>query len=201
MDARPPPRQAYSQKEALSPMKKLGIREVVAMGIGTALFTVLTTVQIPIGIPNTYLQPRMAVLAFLSAAFGPIVGAVIGLAGHALGDALFYGGVWWSWVFPEAVVGICIGAFAGKFAVKEGGFDRKNIVLFNIIQIIANAIAWILVAPVLDILVYAEPAGKVFIQGVFAFLGNIIIIGILGTILMVAYSKVAGQSSGLKKED
>ena len=30
---------------------------------------------------------------------------------------------------------------------------------------------------------------------------NIIIIGILGTILMVAYSKVAGQSSGLKKED
>ena len=188
MDARPPPRQAYSQKEALSPMKKLGIREVVAMGIGTALFTVLTTVQIPIGIPNTYLQPRMAVLAFLS-------------AGHALGDALFYGGVWWSWVFPEAVVGICIGAFAGKFAVKEGGFDRKNIVLFNIIQIIANAIAWILVAPVLDILVYAEPAGKVFIQGVFAFLGNIIIIGILGTILMVAYSKVAGQSSGLKKED
>ena len=85
--------------------------------------------------------------------------------------------------------------------MKEGGFDRKNSVLFNIIQIIANAIAWILVAPVLDILVYAEPAGKVFIQGVFAFLGNIIIIGILGTILMVAYSKVAGQSSGLKKED
>ncbi len=182
-------------------MKKLGIREVVAMGIGTALFTVLTTVQIPIGIPNTYLQPRMAVLAFLSAVFGPVVGAVIGLAGHALGDALFYGGVWWSWVFPEAVVGICIGIFAGKFAVKEGGFDQKNIVLFNIIQVIANAIAWILVAPVLDILVYAEPASKVFIQGVFAFLGNIIIIGILGTILMVAYSKVAGQSSGLKKED
>ena len=182
--------------------KKFGIREVVAIGIGTALFVVLTEVQIPLGfVPNTSLQPRMAVLAFLSAIFGPIVGAVIGILGHALGDALFYGSVWWSWVFPEAVVGICIGAFAGKFAMKEGGFDRKNIVLFNIIQIIANAIAWILVAPVLDILVYAEPAGKVFIQGVFAFLGNIIIIGILGTILMVAYSKVAGQSSGLKKED
>ena len=184
-------------------MKKLiGIKEVVAMGIGTALFVVLTTVQIPIGIPNTYLQPRMAILAFLSAVFGPIVGGVVGLLGHALGDAMFYGSVWWSWVFPEAVVGIAIGLFASKFAVKEGGFtSAKPIVLFNVIQIVANAVAWIVVAPVLDILIYAEPANKVFVQGAFAFLGNIIIIGVLGTLFLLGYSKVAGKSQGLQKED
>lgn len=184
-------------------MKKLiGIKEVVAMGIGTALFVVLTTVQIPIGIPNTYLQPRMAILAFLSAVFGPIVGGVVGLLGHALGDAIFYGSVWWSWVFPEAVVGIAIGLFVSKYAVKEGGFiSAKPIILFNVVQIVANAVAWIVVAPVLDILVYAEPANKVFIQGIFAFLGNIIIIGVLGTIFLIAYSKVAGRSQGLSKED
>ena len=181
--------------------KKFGIKEVVAIGIGTALFVVLTEVQIPIGIPNTSLQPRMAVLAFLSAIFGPFVGAIIGLLGHALGDAVFYGSVWWSWVFPEAVVGIAIGAFAKKFAVKEGGFDKKNIILFNLVQIVANAAAWILVAPVLDIAVYAEPASKVFLQGAFAFLGNIIIIGILGSLLLVGYSRVAGKTSSLKKED
>ena len=181
--------------------KKFGIKEVVAIGIGTALFVVLTEVQIPIGIPNTSLQPRMAVLAFLSAIFGPFVGAIIGLLGHALGDAVFYGSVWWSWVFPEAVVGIAIGAFAKKFAVKEGGFDKKNIILFNLVQIVANAAAWILVAPVLDIAVYAEPASKVFLQGAFAFLGNILIIGILGSLLLVGYSRVAGKSSSLKKED
>ena len=181
--------------------KKFGIKEVVAIGIGTALFVVLTEVQIPIGIPNTSLQPRMAVLAFLSAIFGPFVGAIIGLLGHALGDAVFYGSVWWSWVFPEAVVGIAIGAFAKKFAVKEGGFDKKNIILFNLVQIVANAAAWIIVAPVLDIAVYAEPASKVFLQGAFAFLGNIIIIGILGSLLLVGYSRVAGKSSSLKKED
>ena len=61
---------------------KFGIKEVVAAGIGTALFIVLTQVQIPIGIPNTYLQPRMAILAFMSAVFGPVVGAIIGLVGH-----------------------------------------------------------------------------------------------------------------------
>ena len=181
--------------------KKFGIKEVVAIGIGTALFVVLTEVQIPIGIPNTYLQPRMAILAFMSAVFGPIVGAVIGLLGHALGDAIFYGSVWWSWVFPEAVVAIPVGLCAKKFAVREGGFVKGNIVIFNVVQIIANAVAWIIVAPVLDILVYAEPANKVFVQGAFAFLGNIIIIGILGTLLLVAYTKIGGKSSSLKKED
>lgn len=181
--------------------KKFGIKEVVATGIGTALFVVLTTVQIPIGIPNTYLQPRMAVMAFLSAIFGPIVGAIIGLVGHALGDAIFYGSIWWSWVIPDAIVGLLIGIFYKKYTVREGEFEAQKIIIFNVMQLIGNAVAWILLAPVLDILVYAEPKDKVFVQGIYAFLGNFIIIGALGTILLIAYSKVAGRSKGLSKED
>ena len=100
-------------------MKKFGIKEVVATGIGTALFIVLTEVQIPLGIiPNTSMQPRAAVMAFLAAVFGPVVGGIIGLLGHALGDALFYGGVWWSWVFPDAIFGILVGLFAKSFEIK-----------------------------------------------------------------------------------
>lgn len=181
--------------------EKFGIKEVVAIGIGTALFVVLTQVQIPIGIPNTYLQPRIAILAFMSAVFGPIVGGVIGLLGHAMGDAIFYGSVWWSWVFPEAVVAVPIGMFAKKFMVKEGGFETKQAILFNVVQVISNAAAWCLLAPALDIAVYAEPANKVFLQGTFAFIGNIIVIGILGTLLLIGYSRIGGKSSSLKKED
>ena len=182
---------------------KIGIKEVVAMGIGTALFVVLTNVQIPVlVVPNTAIQPRMAILAFLAAVFGPIVGGVVGFAGHALGDAFFYGSVWWSWVFPEAVVGIAIGIFAKKFAVKEGGFaNAKNLIIFNVVQIVANAIAWIVVAPVLDILIYAEPSDKVFSQGAVAFVLNIIAIGVLGSLLLIAYSRIAGSSSALKAEE
>ena len=181
---------------------KFGIKEVVAIGIGTALFVVLTNVQIPFGIiPNTALQSRVAVLSFFSAVFGPIVGGVIGLVGHALGDAVFYGSVWWSWVFPDAVYGIVLGLFVQKFAIKAGGFDKKAMVLFNIVQVVANAIAWIVVAPVLDILIYAEPADKVFVQGIFAFVGNIIVAGVLGTLIAAAYSKIGAKSSSLSKED
>ena len=177
-------------------MKKFGIKEVVATGIGTALFIVLTEVQIPLGIiPNTSMQPRAAVLAFLAAVFGPVVGGIIGLLGHALGDALFYGGVWWSWVFPDAIFGILVGLFAKSFEIK------KKVVLFNVVQVVANAIAWIVVAPVLDILIYAEPAKKVFSQGVFAFVANIIIVGVLGSLLGLGYTKIGAKSSSLTKED
>ena len=181
---------------------KFGIKEVVATGIGTALFVALTEVQIPLGfIPNTALQPRAALLAFLAAVFGPVVGGVVGLIGHALGDALFYGSVWWSWVFPDAICGILVGIFAAKYAIKDGDFNKKAIALFEIVQVIGNAIAWILVAPLLDILIYAEPANKVFAQGFFAFLGNVIVIAILGTLLAVGYSKIGAKSSSLSKED
>jgi energy-coupling factor transport system substrate-specific component len=189
-----------SEETTKQKKKGFGIKDVVAIGIGTALFVVLTEVQIPIGIPNTSLQPRMAVLAFMSAMFGPWVGAIIGILGHALGDALFYGSVWWSWVFPEAIVAIPIGLFSKYFAVCEGGFNSKKIAVFNVIQVVANALAWVVCAPLLDIAVYAEPAQKVFIQGAFAFLGDIIIVGVLGSLLLALYSKVAGKSSSLKKE-
>ena len=166
-------------------MKKFGIKEVVATGIGTALFIVLTEVQIPLGIiPNTSMQPRAAVLAFLAAVFGPVVGGIIGLLGHALGDALFYGGVWWSWVFPDAIFGILVGLFAKSFEIKAGGFNKKKVVLFNVVQVVANAIAWIVVAPV-----------------VFAFVANIIIVGVLGSLLGLGYTKIGAKSSSLTKED
>ncbi len=181
---------------------KFGIKEVVATGIGTALFVALTEIQIPLGfIPNTALQPRAALLAFLSAIFGPIVGGIVGLAGHALGDAFFYGSVWWSWVIPDAVFGVAVGLFASKFAITEGDFAGKKIVLFNAVQGLANAVAWIVCAPVLDIVIYAQPANKVFAQGFFAFLGNFLITLVLGTLLCLGYSKIGAKSGSLKQED
>lgn len=181
---------------------KFGIKEVVAIGIGTAICVALTPVSIPLGfIPNTVLAPKMAILAFFSAVYGPIVGGAIGLIAHILGDAFFYGSVWWSWVVPDALLGVLIGVFAAKYCVRDGGFKGKTIALFNVVQVIANAVAWILLAPVLDILIYAEPANKVFTQGVFAFLGDVLVIAVLGTILCIAYSALGAKSSSLSKED
>lgn len=77
----------------------------------------------------------------------------------------------------------------------------KEILIFNIAQIVANVIAWIGVAPVLDIAIYAEPVNKVFIQGVVAAIVNIITVAVIGTVLLIAYAKTRTQKGSLEQED
>lgn len=181
--------------------KKMSIRSVVAIGIGTALFVVLSYVSIPLVlIPNTSIQTRVVLLSYMTAVFGPFVGGTIGFFGHMLADAIQFGSVWWSWVFPEAVFGLILGLFYKYYAIEDGDFKGKRIVSFNVIQVIANLIAWSVVAPVLDMLIYAEPANKAFTQGFFATIGNIITVGVLGVILGTTYSKMKQQANSLEKE-
>jgi energy-coupling factor transport system substrate-specific component len=181
-------------------MKKFTVKTVVSTGITAALFFVLMLfARIPTGIPNTDFVPAYGLLAMMSAIFGPVCGALGGLIGHVLADFASYG-IWWSWEIATGVLGLLIGLFAKLYKVNEGGFGLKQIVTFNIVQIAANLICWFGVAPALDIVMYAEPADKVWLQGLVAGAGNALNILILGTILLVAYSGIRAASQGLKKE-
>ena len=67
-------------------------------------------------------------------------------------------------------------------------------------QIIGNVIAWVIVAPVLDIVIYAEPANLVFTQGIVAAISNAVSAGVIGTILLAIYSKTRSKKGSLTKE-
>lgn len=137
------------------------IKTFVAIGIGAALFFVLGRfVAIPSPVPNTNISLQYAVLALLAAMYGPVAGGLIGFIGHALID-LSWGGIpWWSWVITSAFVGVVVGLFTKKLHVEEGDFNKKKVGVFALANVIANLIGWIVVAPVLDILIYAEPAKR-----------------------------------------
>ena len=177
-------------------------KTIVAIGIGTALFVILGRfASIPTGIPNTSIETNYAFLALMASIFGPIAGLFIGLIGHALKDAISYGSIWWSWVIVSAFVGLGIGLFRGKYNVQDGEFGLKKIIIFNVVQAWVQAIGWFLIAPLLDILIYAEPANKVFTQGIVAGLGNIVTVGVLGTFLLAAYAKTRTKKGSLSYED
>lgn len=177
-------------------------KTIVAIGIGAAIFFILARyIPIPTGIPNTTFNLGYAILALLSTIFGPIAGLFIGLIGHTLTDLSWGYGVWWSWVIVSAIVGLLIGLFNKFYDVSDGEFGKKKIVTFNITQVIINAVGWMVIAPVLDILIYAEPANKVFLQGVTAGLLNIVVVGVLGTILLTAYAKSRTKKGSLSYEE
>ncbi len=181
-------------------MKKSPITLVVAIGIGAALFFVLGRyVAIPSPVPNTTINIQYGLLGFMACVFGPIAGLFIGLIGHALIDFSWGWGIWWSWVIASAVCGLVMGLVSKKTAIAREQFGKKSIIRFNIYMVIANVIAWGLVAPVLDILIFAEPANKVFTQGAVAGISNIITSCIVGTLLCIAYAQVKPKSGSLKK--
>ncbi|MEA4897647.1 ECF-type riboflavin transporter substrate-binding protein [Bacillota bacterium Meth-B3] len=181
--------------------KKSPIVTIVAIGIGAALFFVLARfVAIPSPVPNTNISIQYALLGFMSVLFGPMAGLAIGFIGHMLADMSFGYGIWWSWVITSGVAGFLMG-FAGRnIELTQGAFDKRAIVRFNLWQVVAHAVSWFALAPLLDILIFAEPAAKVFTQGLMAGVANIITTGILGTLLLMGYASARPAKGSLSKQ-
>lgn len=180
---------------------KVDTKTIVATGLGAAIFTLLFMfVKIPSPIPETQFQTAYGVSSLFAALFGPIAGGLIAFIGHALSDAVQYGSPWWSWVIADGLAGFIYGFSFKRIKVEEGIFKRKDIVTFNVIQVIGNAIAWILVAPVLDIVIYKEAANLVFTQGFVAFIMNSVSAGVIGSLLLAAYASTRTKKGSLSKK-
>ena len=184
--------------------KKFPVKSIVAIGIGAALFFVLGRfVSIPSPVPNTNVTLQYGLLGFVAALFGPIVGLFTGLIGHALIDFSYggsFGGIWWSWVIASAVCGFIMGLGMKKIKLNDGAFSAKDIIRFNVSQIIAHVVCWGGLAPLLDVLIYNEPTEKLVAQGLMAGLGNIVVTAIIGTLLCLVYAKARPKKGSLKEE-
>ena len=180
---------------------KVTTRTIVAAGLGAALFALLFMfVKIPSPVPGTYIQTAYGLAGFFGVLFGPIATGLMAFIGHAISDAVQYGSPWWSWVISSGIAGFIYGFAFKRTKVEEGEFKWKDILTYNIIQVIGNAIAWIIVAPVLDIVIYAEPANKVFAQGLMAFASNSVVAGVVGTLLLIAYAATRTRKGSLSKK-
>lgn len=182
-------------------MRKFTVKSVVAIGIGAALFFVLGRfVAIPSPIPNVTISIQYGLLAFLAVLFGPIVGALAGFIGHFFIDLSAGWGVWWSWVITSGIFGVICGLLSNKIRLWDGLFGKKDIVRYIIAVIAGHLLCWALIAPVLDIVIYAEPANKVFIQGLVSAASNIVTTLIVGGILCWVYAKSKPRRNSLKED-
>ncbi len=160
------------------------VKMVVLVAIGAALYGLGGLLSFTV-FTNTSLKPAMAVLGLWAAAFGPVVGFLVGFIGHMLTDMFAGWGIWWTWVLGSGIVGILIGLYPmiTKKSLEEGSFNAKEIVIFICLSFAANFIGYAISA-VLDYFIYTEPLGKVLVQQILASIMNTLCIGVIGSIFM-----------------
>ncbi|MGT2667001.1 ECF-type riboflavin transporter substrate-binding protein [Streptococcus rifensis] len=182
-------------------MKDIPIKTVVAIGIGAALFFLIGRfISIPTGIPNTNIQLQYAVLALFAVLYGPVAGFLIAFLGATLIDFTAYGSPWWSWIFAAGIFGLILGLVGKRLRIESGIYTRKDIVLTIAGTLGGVVIAWGILAPIGDIIIYSEPASKVFTQGLVAGIANAVTVAVAGTILLAIYAKTRVKSGSLTKD-
>ncbi|WP_303972864.1 ECF-type riboflavin transporter substrate-binding protein [Streptococcus merionis] len=182
-------------------MKNLSIKTVVAIGIGAALFFLIGRfVSIPTGIPNTNIQLQYAVLALFAALYGPLAGFLIAFLGSTLIDITAFGNPWWSWILAAGVFGLILGFVGKRLRIESGIYTKKDITLTIVSSLIAVIIAWGILAPIGDIIIYQQPTELVFVQGLVAGLANAATVAIAGTALLAVYAKSRVGSGTLTKD-
>jgi energy-coupling factor transport system substrate-specific component len=171
--------------------KLLSVKTVAAIGVGAALMFALNRyAPIHTNVENLDVQFGIAILAAFAAIFGPVAGFFIGLIGHFLVDLTAVWEISWSWIISSAIFGLAVGIFWKMYLSERGRFGVKQAVIFNIVQIVSNALVWVYVARTLDMIMYHEPFGKVSLQGFTAAAINSAVVLVLGTLFIIVYYKI-----------
>lgn len=178
---------------------KLTTKQVVAIGVGSALYAVASMLSINIT-SNTSLRLAVALLCIFGSIFGPIVGFLVGFIGHALNDAISYGSVWWSWVFMSASIGLCTGfiTMSPDFDLLKGKLKGIHIGLLYVYTI-CGAILGTILSYAGDVYLYGEPAEKVYLQIIVANIVNLIVVGVIGIPVVIAIAKLKGKATELEE--
>lgn len=181
-------------------MRQNSTKTVVATGIGAALFIIVGIfINIPI-FGNTSIQLQYAIQSLFSVVFGPIAGFLIGFIGHMIKDGYQYGSISWAWVLASGLIGLGIGLFRRYYDASKGKIGLKEIIIFNLVQVLTNAIAYLVVCPIGDRLMYQQAWNYLLTQGLVAGIANSLTIAVGGTILLVVYAKTRVQSGSLSKD-
>ena len=175
------------------------VKSVVIIAIGAALYGFGGLLSIPV-FTNTYLKPAMAILALFAALWGPIVGALVGFIGHCITD-LVYGQIWFSWALGSAIVGILMGLypkFTGR-SLEKGVFGGKQVGIFSLLALVSNFIGYG-VSVVFDVIAYGEPFLKSLTQQQITTISNTVVIGVIGSALMLLVAKKFASSVSLTED-
>lgn len=177
-------------------------KTVVVVAIGAALFGVLMNYG---GIPvftNTKLTSAMIIPVIVGGMFGPVPAFVACAVGNFIADLIGGWGFWFDWSIGNGVLGFIVGTLSLYGAkIDEGIFKVKHAIIYAIVCVLGNALAFGLITPILTILFYGGELEITFLQAFTGGLANTSVLVIAGIPILVLLAQRNARRTNLKLED
>jgi energy-coupling factor transport system substrate-specific component len=176
-------------------------KTLVSAAVGAALFGVLMVYgSIPV-FTNTQLTTAMIVPVVVGGLFGSMPAFITLLLGNILADLIGGWGFWFDWSIGNGILGLFIGTLPLYGArISEGVFKAHHAVIYAVVAIIGNAIAFGIVTPILTSIFYASDLEITFLQAFASGISNTLVLVILGIPILILLSRRFAKRSGLVEE-
>jgi len=145
---------AVTEKRSASRIWGVGVRQVVYMALGAALYAALSLPTNLISIPsagNVSLRPAIVIPLFFGVVFGPVVGFFAGAIGNTIGDLISGYGIVWFWELGNGLIGLIAGL--AVYLTWGRYITTRNIIIAEIFSAVGIVVG-IAMAAYSDILVY-----------------------------------------------
>jgi energy-coupling factor transport system substrate-specific component len=174
----------------------------VSVVVGAALFGVLMVFgSIPV-FTNTYLSSAMIVPVVVGGIFGSLPASATMLFGNMITGLVADWGFRFDWSIGNGVLGLFIGALPLYGAkIDKGTFTVKHAIIYAVLCVIGNAIAFGIVTPILTSLLYPADLELSFIQAFVSIMLNVAVLTIVGIPLLFLLANRFRKQSNLKEEE
>ncbi len=173
-------------------------KTIVGIAIGAALFGVLMVFGGIRVATNTSLTSAMVVVVVVGALFGPLAAGL----GNVIADLISGYGFWFDWSIGNAVLGFFVGLLPLYGArIEEGIFQVKHAIIYTILCILGNALAFGIVTPIFTVLFFSSELTITWIQAFSAIISNASILVIIGIPVLFLLAKRNARATNLSKED
>ena len=176
-------------------------KTIVGVAIGAALFGVLMVYGGIKVTTNTSLTSAMIVTVVVGALFGPVPAALAAGIGNTIADLIGGWGFWFDWSLGNLVLGLFVGALPLYGArINDGVFKIKHAIIYAILVVLGNALAFGVVTPVLTVAFYSSELTITWIQAWSAIVSNASVQIVLGIPVLFALAKRNARGTNLTRE-
>lgn len=176
-------------------------KTIVGVALGAALFGVLMNYGSIKVFTNTNFSTAFIVPVIVGALFGPLPAMLAAGLGNVVADTLGGWGYWWDWSAGNAIIGLLIGLLPLYGAnIEKGIFTVKHAVIFALIAVFGNALAFGLITPVLTKLFYGGELTVTYLQAQAAVISNATVLIVVGLPVLFAWAARNASSQNLTKK-